>query len=950
MMQATVIERRRDGKKSSFADSVAYILSDRDEHRSRDKLSHYELVNLTSRETAAAEMTLTAGHSDRCADSLHHIVISWPEGEQPSRQQAQEAARHHVRRLVDAHNDAIRQAARRRQETSDRRHRPRGRIIDPDTIQMVIAGHDNTRNSHVHVVWNRVDPVTGTAVSLGRDWITLSRASREMEVAQGWSYERGAVAVEEIDGSPVYWRDYKDRDYPPAGRRAESVERATGEISLKTFLKGAAQDVMFTAGNWTEAHEALAGITFEGRPLRLERKGSGYVVGNGVVWAKASDMMGKACRNHVRRFGSFQPPSNPEQDRATIGMPEVTGSSKMPDRLLASYQAMRAGHYARIAEERKRAHETLRREQRMARETLRREARERWAAIRTWNVRGAAYRDLQATARALSDQALEIHHTQVREQRRALQERFRHWRPPTWRQWLELRTDEGDQEAEEALRRLRYRERRTGNDDEVNAIEPVLHRAVIDEVRETARHFGHRLADGSVGYSRRDTGELTFIDRSERIDFVADDNPAALADGLQLAADRWQEGIVLTGNAAFKRRAAAMAVTMGIRVANPELQEFIRLHHHPDVNPTPMNPVSQPTPAPQQIDARVPLDRTSPPRPGLPTKSRERIVDHDAAELDHLVRQDLVSYLEQRHGFERDLNGSTQTSIKLRRGAEIVVVKRRSDGVYVYMTVSDGPTAANAGTIIQFEQNRRNVNLGSVRRDLREYFGAANYDTGRPHTILMPEAAPDMTEVRRRWYAARQEDCCPYLEQRAISPATLRHYGDTVRVDAQGNALFAHQDGQGNLIGYEIKGADRTGFAKGGRRSLSILGRSLTPKRIEVVESGIDALSRAEMQRCPDNVLYISTGGTPGARALDQLRELAMRHPEAEIVIGTDRDVAGDRIARIIVERIGERSRVRREAPISKDWNENLQVRKAEATRKALTTLARNNRSMILSP
>jgi hypothetical protein len=68
MMQATVIERRRDGKKSSFADSVAYILSDRDEHRSRDKLSHYELVNLTSRETAAAEMTLTAGHSDRCAD------------------------------------------------------------------------------------------------------------------------------------------------------------------------------------------------------------------------------------------------------------------------------------------------------------------------------------------------------------------------------------------------------------------------------------------------------------------------------------------------------------------------------------------------------------------------------------------------------------------------------------------------------------------------------------------------------------------------------------------------------------------------------------------------------------------------------------------------------------------------------------------------------------------
>ena len=116
------------------------------------------------------------------------------------------------------------------------------------------------------------------------------------------------------------------------------------------------------------------------------------------------------------------------------------------------------------------------------------------------------------------------------------------------------------------------------------------------------------------------------------------------------------------------------------------------------------------------------------------------------------------------------------------------------------------------------------------------------------------------------------------------------------------------------------------------------------------MESGLDALSRAEMQRCPDAVLYVSTGGTPGARALDQLRELATRHPEAEIVIGTNRDVAGDRIARIIVERLGERPRVRREIPMTRDWNEDLQARKAEATRNALTALTRNNRSMLLSP
>jgi hypothetical protein len=72
--------------------------------------------------------------------------------------------------------------------------------------------------------------------------------------------------------------------------------------------------------------------------------------------------------------------------------------------------------------------------------------------------------------------------------------------------------------------------------------------------------------------------------------------------------------------------------------------------------------------------------------------------------------------------------------------------------------------------------------------------------------------------------------------------------------------------------------------------------------------------------------------------------------PQAEIVIGTDRDVAGDRIARFIMDRLGKRPRVRREMPMTTDWNEDLQTRRAEATRNAKLILVRNNRSMRLSP
>ena len=67
-------------------------------------------------------------------------------------------------------------------------------------------------------------------------------------------------------------------------------------------------------------------------------------------------------------------------------------------------------------------------------------------------------------------------------------------------------------------------------------------------------------------------------------------------------------------------------------------------------------------------------------------------------------------------------------------------------------------------------------------------------------------------------------------------------------------------------------------------------------------------------------------------------------------MIGTDRDVAGDQIARIIMSGLGERPRVRREMPMTRDWNEDLQARRAEVTRNALTTIVRNNRSKLLSP
>ncbi len=79
-----------------------------------------------------------------------------------------------------------------------RRSRPgamRSRRWEWNRTKYVIAVHGDTANAHLHVAVNRVDPETYRAVSPFRDYIQLDRAMREIELAQGWSHDRGPTQV-----------------------------------------------------------------------------------------------------------------------------------------------------------------------------------------------------------------------------------------------------------------------------------------------------------------------------------------------------------------------------------------------------------------------------------------------------------------------------------------------------------------------------------------------------------------------------------------------------------------------------------------------------------------------------------------------------------------------------------------------------------------------------------
>jgi len=174
---------------------------------------------------------------------------------------------------------------------------------------------------------------------------------------------------------------------------------------------------------------------------------------------------------------------------------------------------------------------------------------------------------------------------------------------------------------------------------------------------------------------------------------------------------------------------------------------------------------------------------------------------------------------------------------------------------------------------------------------------------------------------------------------RALSKETIALFD--VRVDEQGFACFAHTNLDGHICGWERKcrpdpakmaqsSRDEkmrtTQFLTGGRKRLFIThidpGKSV--KRIVVLESAIDALAHAQMFGGPREI-YISHSGRPSNDALNQLKELLLKHPSSELVLAHDNDETGNKLAAIVKELAPSTMQVTRETPNLKDWNEDLQ-------------------------
>ena len=297
----------------------------------------------------------------------------------------------------------------------------------------------------------------------------------------------------------------------------------------------------------------------------------------------------------------------------------------------------------------------------------------------------------------------------------------------------------------------------------------------------------------------------------------------------------------------------------------------------------------------------------------------------------------LVEYA-QSQGYQYITSESSRNSAVLRHpNGDKIVVATDTDGHGVYFSVRDD---ADNGTIIDFAQNRSNSSLGWVREELRNWLNEPRLQPSSLTPVDKPQPVrSDRFSVIKAASGFRVASEHPYLEKRGIKQSILKsdRFMGTVAIDKRGNAIFPHYDRDG-LTGYSVKNTNFTGFSSGGTKALWQSNQQKGDRQLVITESAIDALSYHQLfGKENTNTRYIATSGTISNYQLELISTAMaeMANLGGEIVIATDNDSMGNKMAKTLSSLAPKSSKIYRHTPkLGKDWNEVIRhERQRELTR-----------------
>ncbi len=274
-------------------------------------------------------------------------------------------------------------------------------------------------------------------------------------------------------------------------------------------------------------------------------------------------------------------------------------------------------------------------------------------------------------------------------------------------------------------------------------------------------------------------------------------------------------------------------------------------------------------------------------------------------------------------GFAVDLKESTRRAVKYRRGDEIIIVIHDGQGWF-------DPLSDAKGDVFRLVEHLDGLPFAAALYVVADLIG---FKPSEPNwTRQAREKAPDQTVVER-WQNRREpwrgSATWRYLQDtRGIPELVLRQAiaADVLREGPQGSMWAGHRDERGHITGWEERGPEWRGFARGGAKVLFRLGAA-EATRLCITEAAIDAMSLAAIESLRAGSLYLSTGGGWSPSTEVALRALAAL-PKVLMVAATDANSQGEAFAaRLNVLAADAGSSFERLRPELEDWNEVLKAR-----------------------
>ncbi|MCL2430453.1 MAG: relaxase/mobilization nuclease domain-containing protein, partial [Alphaproteobacteria bacterium] len=447
------------------------------------------------------------------SDKSYHLVISFPEGEKPTRTQLED--------IEDSLCAAIGLAGHQR----------------------ISAVHQNTDNWHLHVAINKVQPHTLRNVEPWYDHYRLQDICAELEIRHGLTRTNHGVEAKRRQRG-----------------RAGDFEAHQGGVSFLRWVREEPRPALLDArerGDWQELHVALARCGLE-----IEPRGAGLVIfrrGDSRLHVKASDVDPLLSRQSLTAaLGPYQPSGELARQQSA----EVAYDSGTPKHSGALYEAFREAR-DRALQERTAALSALSVRHRTYGEQLRAWYRERFRQERASGLAGAFRRDALQHLRGKQREDRTARIRREAKERRDVRARCR---IPTWQGWLEAEAARGN---ETALAALRSRARRR----ELVAAQ-LLAAENADGARHVIRrHLRPAIRrDGRVIYQLSDGGAVSDEARLVRVSQVTD---GAAFFALSLASERFgPRPLVVTGTEEFCRQVAVLAgqKELAVTFADPKLE------------------------------------------------------------------------------------------------------------------------------------------------------------------------------------------------------------------------------------------------------------------------------------------------------------------------------------------------------------------------------------------